>query len=284
MGFLSEIKNKLKKMTSDSQIEFKEEKLNKILDEEIKNFFPEDGQWDALCFDRPEEINCAYLPCHLRDNSWMSKLMERKLSFKGIKINSEYIEKFMNNSKTFEELRHDYELKIVDWQIEWTQRRDDWIKIYEFQDEKETLFCDDADKKFRNEVVEILISIGMDREVIEEGLEKYSKLWRDYCMKLSFLHRYDPEFFVESTHYDNYNHEKNWMKMRNYQYYQEHKESVDKYGKISDGMLMSKEEAKKLERILKKQNKKRSLYLKSKEISKSEENDFNDYPHCYLQK
>lgn len=284
MSFLSKIKNKFKKVKTQKSIKVDEETLDKILDEKIKDFFPEDGEWCGLCFNRSKQVNYTYLPCHLRDNNWLSKLMKQKLSFEGININSEYIEKFMNNSKTFEELRHEYELKIVCWQIKWMKRDgDQWIAPHLYT-EKELYFCDEADKKFRNEVVEILISIGMDREIIEEGLEKFSELWRDFYIKLSFLHRYDPGFFTESTHYENCYHEENWIKMRNYQYYQEHKSSVDKYGQPNEDMLMSKEEAKKLERILKKQNKKRSLYLKTKKLSESDEESHSLWSQYLSQK
>ena len=48
-----------------------------VLREEIKSLFPETGIWYSSCFKRPNEVSKMYLPCHLRDNSWLTKYFQQ---------------------------------------------------------------------------------------------------------------------------------------------------------------------------------------------------------------
>ena len=66
------------------KIETNDEKANVILEEEIKNFFPKEGVWYDNCFSRPSEVWRINLPCHLRDNAWMSQLLHKVLKDKRI--------------------------------------------------------------------------------------------------------------------------------------------------------------------------------------------------------
>ena len=50
-----------------------DEELNQILENSIKTFFPEKGNWWSTCFDRPNEYVMRNLPCHLREiNGWQN--------------------------------------------------------------------------------------------------------------------------------------------------------------------------------------------------------------------
>ena len=49
-------------------------------------------------------------------------------------------------------------------------------------------------------------------------------------------------------------HKKNWIDVHEYLYYQEHKDSVDKYGIKTEAMKMTKDEYENLEKILNQQN------------------------------
>jgi hypothetical protein len=56
-------------------------------------------------------------------------------------------------------------------------------------------------------------------------------------------------------------HKKNWLANREYEYYQEHKGSVDKYGELTPSMKMTPEEHAKLITILDKQNERRTTFV-----------------------
>ncbi len=113
----------------------------------------------------------------------------------------------------------------------------------------------DWDKVFRQGIVDTLLAIGMPIDAIEEGIEKNADKWRSIKMESSFRNAYNPIFNYlepiearlkapEPEFHDA------WMKMRLYEYYQEHKESVDKYGEVLDEMKMTDEEVQKLKQYL----------------------------------
>lgn len=250
-----------------SKVVINDEKVNAILEEEIKDFFPDTGVWYSNCFGRPSEVEYGNLPCHLRDNAWMSRLLYNNLQAKKIHIPihiPQYtIKKFMDNSDSFAKLRHDYELKIVEWQIHWIINGGEGWCMPKGYDEFALLFSEDVDKIVRGGVVKTLRAIGMDSEVIEEGLEKYSDIWRPYCMKLGFKHIYDPVIYLKGKPEmpPSEEHKKNWLADREYQYYQTHKHSVDSYGTLTPAMQMSPEEYSKLTATLEKQNEMRKSYI-----------------------
>ena len=126
MGLLAKLfKNKkqeiLKDEGQDRLVNYKiiEGNIESTLNKEIQNFFPKTGHWMSNCFQRSSDVYRRNLPCHLRDNNWMSKLMHKELKEKEIFISQQAIKTFMDNSKEFAELRHNYELEIVRWQINW---------------------------------------------------------------------------------------------------------------------------------------------------------------------
>ena len=90
---------------------------------------------------------------------------------------------------------------------------------------------------FRKGVVDTLSRIGMNSDVIEEGLEKFSDLWRERFMSCAFRNAYEPIFYLcEPIDPVEEGHKEMWLKMRRYEYYQRHKKSVDLYGVPSPDM------------------------------------------------
>lgn len=238
--------------------------IKAVLESEIKSFFPETGEWGSLCFRRSNEVADANLPCHLRDNAWMSKLLHSRLIGKGIYIPQSAIKRFMDNSEDFENLRHEYELKIVKWQIKWVITGGEGWLLPKGYDEISLLCSEDIDKIVRGGVANTLKAIGMNRSVIEEGLEKYADNWRPRSMKRGFCHKYEPFFaFMGWTGEADKEHEKNWLADREYTYYQEHKQSVDAYGTKTPAMKMTPEEHAQLVTILEKQNAQRLSYIEN---------------------
>jgi len=142
------------------------------------------------CFEKTNELNYCNMPCHLRNNSWLSKLLYVTLIEKGINISLKQIKKFMNTSKEFVEARHNYELEIVRWQINWMKKGGDGFLLPNKYDEF-YIYSSEVDIAFRSAVVSTLKAIGMDSEVIEEGIERFSDLWRENYMNKAFSNKFE---------------------------------------------------------------------------------------------
>lgn len=236
---------------------------NQTLEQEIVDFFPQgDGSWTSHCFRKSKEIGHSNLPCHLRDNNWLSKLLHQDLSKKGIDIPTYVIKKFMDTSPLFESLRHSYELDIVKWQINYMAHGGDgWLMPAGF-DEFSLLFSNKVDVMFRGGVVKTLSAIGMDREVIEEGIEKNADLWRDRYMGISFSHEFEPVVYLKgSPEKASDEFRQNWLMLRNYEYYTKHKRVVDLYGTKSSGMELNEKDAQALQMLVEMQSTQRKAVV-----------------------
>ena len=92
-------------------------KIDRILDSAVLKFFPEDGDWYANCFKRSENLDMSNLPCHLRDDLWLAKML--KINQNLFYVSTERILEYIIVSPYFKEKRYEYEQKIVKWQITW---------------------------------------------------------------------------------------------------------------------------------------------------------------------
>lgn len=213
-----------------------------ILEEKIKEFFPETGHWSSICFKKSKELLRCNLPCHLRNYEWLAKMIKQCYQ---LDISLYKIELFLKTSEVFEEERHNYEQRIVKWQIEYMRNGGEgWLAASDL-----ILMTEYCDIGFRDGVVNTLKAIGMDEEAIEKGIETNASLWRDFYMESAFYNKYDhvwggyfrdadavlepvdPEF------------KEKWLKMRKYEYYQNHKRSVNLYGNEESDMDMTQEES-----------------------------------------
>lgn len=249
------------------------EKLNEILEKASKNFFPEKGNWRSTCFDRPKDYNMRNLPCHLNDNEWLAKMLQIKHNLNYISYKK--ILDFVNNSELFNELRHNYELEIVRWQIDWMRNDgENWVIDESLGGDcfSWTPLCDIA---FRKGIVDTLTAIGMNREAIEEGVEKNADMWRDGYMNLAFSNEYNKGMLWYDIEDAEPEHKENWLKMRRVEYYHRHKESVDKYGVVLPEMTMSDEEIAKLRIYLTEKNKERKRYLEVCKADSAKKRTFN---------
>lgn len=252
----------IEKVIQETEIQLEpktDEELNEILENAAKKFFPEKGNWWNTCFDRPTEYIMKNLPCHLRDNEWLAKMLqiECNLSY----ISYQRILDFVNNSELFNELRHNYELEIVRWQIVWMKNGcGNWIVDESLGgDEFDwTPLCDIA---FRKGIVDTLTAIGMNYDVIEEGIEKNANMWRDFYMNLAFDNKFNQGMLFYDIEAVEPEHKENWLKMRRFEYYNKHKKSVDKYGIVLPEMTMSEENAAKLHIYLTRKNSERKNYI-----------------------
>lgn len=251
--------------------------FDSILKKATADFFPKTGVWYIHCFTKTEELDMLNLPCHLRDDNWLAQLLkqEKKLYL----ISYKKILNFVKTSPYFEEKRHQYEQTIVKWQIQWImEQRESWICGEKYNGFL-TYYSPLVDLLVRNCVVYTLLKIGINKEAIEEGLEKNANLWREQCLRMAFKNEYDSFYSDEKTNSDKNkidnlqppdpNHMANWIKMRKYEYYHQHKESVDKYGVVEPEMLMSQEEVSILKLYLDEKNAERKEYIEKYHSTKN---------------
>ena len=165
---------------------------------------------------------------------------------------------------------------------------ENWIVDEEYGGEF-IFFSENCDLGFRKGIVDTLTAIGIEKEAIEDGIEYNADLWRSIFMERAFDHRFEyvsyfPIFGdncinlnptkLESANQD---FKKNWIRMREYEYYQQHKNSVDKYGVVSRNMKMSEEEVLKLKAYLSNEERERLMRIEEfKEfMNKRDVKDFN---------
>lgn len=240
-----------------------EENKLKLLDEITDSFFSGDGSWKFHCFNKQKskEYKKENLPCHLRDIDWLTRMFSKEISNVSEKALREYISK----SPYFDLKRKEYEQKIVAWQINWMRKGgSNWIVAPNYGDEI-CLLTPKCDYAFRDSVVATLLAIGMDKEAIEEGIEK-DPTWRDHFMYMAFENAYNPHYYSfgnrENLTQPSPEHREKWRKMRLYEYYIEHKESVEKYGEVLSEMKMSLKEVEELKKWLEVENEKRLNEIK----------------------
>lgn len=225
-----------------------------FLDRTLKNFFPSEGNWKSNCFSKSKLLEEFNLPCHLRDNKWLADFIIKKYNLDYGK--KDVLLDYLVNSSQFNKLRHDYEQRIVSWQIDWMcSGRENWIIDDKFGGEF-YLFSSKCDYAFRKGIVDTLLAIGMDKDAIEEGIEKNASKWRERYMKGAFNNLYFVSRYNIFPKNDNIlakpsqEHYEKWMKLRLYEYYIEHKESVDKYGEVLPSMKMTESEVIELKKWL----------------------------------
>lgn len=211
--------------TTNIKQELTDEEELELLETATKNFFPKSGVWYSSCFNRSKEHTYIYLPCNLRDYEWLAHTMQKYEKLNNISYHK--ILDFVKTSKLFETERYNYEQRIVAWQIDYMIRGGEgWIASEEFGGDF-IFMSPNVDIGFRKGIKDTLMAIGMDPEAIEEGIEKNANLWRNKVMSSAFSNRFD-DFFLDLDPIDK-EHKELWLKIRKYEYYLEHKESVDLY-------------------------------------------------------
>ncbi len=82
--------------------------VNEVLEKATLNFFPKNGEWGHNCFQKSHELSMGNLPCHLRDNVWLARMLKKSQNLFYLR----YIQilNFVRTSPFFQEKRHEYEL------------------------------------------------------------------------------------------------------------------------------------------------------------------------------
>ena len=247
-----------------------DEGLNFILNNTINNFFPTTGSWSSACYSRPNEI----LQSNLRNNKILAKMILREAN-----LAPEYYSQvlnFISSSDLFKQKVHEYEQTIVKWQINFIKNGgENWICDEKLGGDLCLMlpYCDIA---FRKGVVDTLVAMGMNKEAIEEGLEKNADMWRDSFIERAFWTKYEPIQinFLETEDFEplpkaDLEHKQAWIKMRKYEYYCDHKKSVDLYGTVEPDMLLTQEELIKLKSYLDIENSKRLEFIEQHKNKRS---------------
>lgn len=275
--------------------------IEEFLDKTLKNFFPKDGHWHSNCFNKSNFVAEENLPCHLRNDKWLADLILKKYNL--YYLGKGTIIEYIINSNNFNKLRHEYEQKIVSWQIDWMcNGGDNWI-IDEKLGGDLYLFSTKCDYAFRKGVVDTLLAIGMNINAIEEGIEKNANKWRENHMTIAFRNLYcvspysllpsgNEKKLLEEPSQEHY---EKWLKLRLYEYYIEHKDSVDKYGKVLPEMKMTEAEVIELKKWLEVAHEKRMKQIAEfkdkdyssnipKENNKLSKLDFKTWLYLYITK
>lgn len=231
-------------------------KLNEILEEATLNFFPKDGSFENNYFYCSNDLYMMNLPSNLDDDIWLAKMLKQKQKLLYISIND--ILQYVKTSSLFDEKKHEYKQKIVKWQIE---------KMLIMKYENVDMYTSMCDLNFRDSVIKILSDVGINTEAIEEGIEKNSDMWRDCFMNKAFINEYEALGYTSCELMNPLNLEllelkDKWMKVRKYEYYQNHKASVDKYGVVEPDMNLSEEEIISLKSYLREYTNKRKEKVK----------------------
>lgn len=267
MGILDFFKKKKADQQSKPKYaQLSPEEEQAILSNEIETFFPTNGRWVSSCFNQSKKLRYENLPCHLRDNGWMSSFLHNILLYdKGIYIPEQSIKTFMDYSVRFNELRHNYELEIVKWQIGCMGKGvGNWLTAKGVGN-LSLLSGSDAVEIFRDGVVRTLTAIGMNAEVVEEGIEKNADMFRERYILVGFRNEFEPVLyhggFLPPA---DENHKQNWLRVKRYEYYRKHRQSVDKYGSAYPDMRMGKTEANNLYGVLAEQNEARKKVIEER--------------------
>ena len=236
---------------------------NGILEKATLNFFPKEGVWYSHCFRQPKDLGMGNLPCNLRNDEWLAQMLrkDQKLFY----ISYRKVLDYVRNSQFFKEKRHEYELEIVKWQINWiVTGGENWI-VDEKLGGDFVYIMPTVDLGIRKGVVDTLSKIGMNKDVIEEGIEINADLWRNSSMLRAFYNTYNSVFDItcygNSVEEPSEEHKEKWLKMRKYEYYQRHKDSVDKYGVVEPDMTLSDEEVAELRIYLEQKNNQRKAQI-----------------------
>ena len=249
---------------------------NGILEKATLNFFPKEGIWYSHCFRQPQDLSMANLPCHLRDDLWLAKMLKQNQKLFYMSTNK--VLQFVKTSKFFKEKRHEYEQEIVKWQIDWMRSGgENWV-IDEDYGGDFVFLTPICDLGFRKGVVDTLSSIGMNIDAIEEGIERNADRWRDSFMNRAFANEYEPVFLnivfgneeqprkvSKTLEPADSEFKEKWLRMRKYEYYQRHKDSVDKYGVVEPDMTLSDDEVIEFKAYLEQKHNERKLQIEQYE-------------------
>ena len=137
--------------------------MMRILEMATLNFFPTEGNWVSSCFKRPNDLNMHNLPCHLRDDAWLASMLMKDQELDYIEYNE--VLNFIKTNNYFNDKRHEYEQRIVEWQINWMiNGGENWLADLEYGGDL-VFLSSSCDIGFRKGIVDTLTKIGIDLNI-----------------------------------------------------------------------------------------------------------------------
>ena len=225
---------------------------------------------------------------HVRDNAWLAKYIKHNTEIQQIRcLPLKDIENYVENSSMFNAERREFEQFLVkSYILECLDVRGDDFYSCSMEKLLES-GSENCDKLFRSRVVNAMNYLGVDQQSIEFALEMNASLWRKNVMNLAFANRYkdcgvtyslgrqlylsNEEVVDSNSVYYKYGHCKineeyclpreclkkplrvlydNWICLREYEYYHNHKNVIDKLGTATRNMQIQHQDLKKITRLL----------------------------------
>lgn len=280
MGFLEHFrKSKYHNYNFTKIVEDKD--LVKFLKQEMFNIMiNKDVTWNKNWIKNKNKNNLNYLPAHLNntqeDIDWIKNLLHEEMLYdKDIYVSPEKIENFLRTNKTYGTYKYLYQLKVVRSLIEYMMAGGRGYKKAP-QEYSNYIANSDYVKYFRQSLIATLKELGFDDNIIENGIEKYSDLWLEPTLIKTFKQKYEPlnengvpMICADKKHMDN------WLALEKHNYYEEHKNSVNKYGNPKKlNLKISPEKLQALKERVEKQNDERLEFI----INCARSETINNYP------
>ena len=210
-----------------------------LLDTTISKLFPEITKKLLFSKDDRNALKKENVVFHLEDKNWLIQYIS--LNFQSISKGA--IKKYVYESVFLENSIHEYQLQVARFIInDLNVTSKGYLKI----DNDLILENVETDYALRKSLSDTFNYLGFSYERSEEAIEVYAQNWRSPRMRLLFYNAYAGNAVLVAretyTPFDLYFRD-NWLKLKEYDYYKKHKNSVDKYGEATSSMLMSDEEA-----------------------------------------
>jgi len=251
---------------------------NAILNLIIEDAFPDESYIEESLKklqrkhrDIHDQINPLYLVFHTRNTNWLasylskvwSQLRTKKFAntnLAGVEIPLNEIKKYIKKSSVFDISRCNYEHKIIKQYIKLLKMNEDAFLIWK-EDKEPDCARSDYDVFFRTKVCHAMRTMGISNESIERTLEMKRGLWFEHVKKIMYKKQFnDPQrnFVIEHQNmiktiqpdllcrFQNIRHElySNWSALYEYEYYQKHKETIDKVKNATQAMKMNESKLK----------------------------------------
>ena len=215
-----------------------------------------------------------YLPLHLHDDEWLMNYVATVMQMNrpNCKVLNRAIRYFIKKSTAFQKCRADFERLVTGVQAKYMITTA--VPNALMKNTLPTAFMlkneNNYDVKFRQEVINVMTANGASVENVEQALEEHADVWRKKTMIIAFENEYYP--LIDIVH-DNekasgwwkrlakvkQGHQAVWLKRREYDYYQQHKELIDQLGLATPNMKINKYQLKHLDTKL-------SLYEKAHDV------------------
>lgn len=228
---------------------------------------------DLRCSDKQvkNSLNPFYMPFHTRDADWMASFIDnatyKQLKEKGNSVSFAAIKAYVQCAKEYHTRCSIYERNIVKSYIELLKGSETDAFMISKDSKEKFLKQPDYDIRFYQKVANAMRALEMPEASIERGLELNADLWREDAKKIAFensyvpknknkieqnknlLKKHAPEKFsqVLRTKHDLY---ELWSILRDYQYYLNHKDVIERTKTKTPSMCLTQEEAKRIKELV----------------------------------